>query len=262
MQKQSKKRVIIAAIAATLVLIGFVILVNHNYKNKTSEKYNNGAVEMEQPENHEQDKVTATINAEAQDLAEKRKNSKILNIANDDFVLGDEMAPVTMIEYASLSCPHCAAFVRESFPKLKAEFIDTGKVKFVFRNFPLNQAALVGAMFAQCQADDNKAELPEKYYSAIKALFKTQDVWAFSAEYADKIESIANLDGMSAERFKQCIADQSLQEKILKSRMEAAEDLQLRSAPSFFINGEISEGYVDYLTIKKLIEKKLAEVAK
>jgi protein-disulfide isomerase len=117
-------------------------------------------------------------------------------------------------------------------------------------------------MFAQCQAQDNKSELPDRYFQTIKALFKTQDSWAFDEKFADKLEAIAGLDGMSSAKFKSCLADKALQEKILTARMEVAKVLQIKSAPTFFVNGEISEGYVDYVTLKKLIEKKFQKLQK
>ncbi len=257
MTKKSKKRTIIAI--AALVLIGFGVVVVNNYKTKTSLKYDAQNAADIKPEQNSQDAVNAAVNSEAA-LAETRKNSEILKISSADYVLGDRNAPVVMIEYASISCPHCASFTREAFEKLKTEYIDVGKVQFVFRSFPLNQAALTAAMFAECQAQDNKAELPKRYHDTLKALFKTQDSWAFDEKYAAKLESIAKLDGMSAERFNNCISDKKLQERMLTERMEVAKVLQLRSTPSFFVNGEISEGYIDYMTIKKLIEKKLSEL--
>ena len=93
----------------------------------------------------------------------------------------------------------------------------------------------------------------------LKALFKTQDAWAFDEKFADKLEAIAQLDGMSSDRFRRCIADKALQDKILNARMEAAKSLQMRSTPSFFVNGEIAEGFVDYKVLKKLIDAKLSE---
>ena len=260
MQKKSKKRTVIAV--ATALLIGFAALVTHNYKTKTSFKYATQNAEETKPQQNAQDAVSAAVNEEAATaLAETRKNSDILKISPADFVLGDKKAAVVIVEYASLSCPHCAAFARESFEKIKSEYVDSGKAQFVFRDFPLNQSALTAAMFAHCQAADNKSE-PERYYSTLKALFKTQDSWAFDEKYAEKLEAIAKLDGMGTERFKSCINDKTLQEKILVARMDAAKVLQLKSAPSFFVNGEISEGYVDYLTLKKLIDKKLGESTK
>ncbi len=259
MKKNSKKFTFITI--AAIALVGFSALIVHNYKTKTSFKYKTQTAEELKPAENAQDAVSAAVNEEAA-LNEARKNSDLLKISDSDIVLGDKNAPVTMIEYASLSCPHCAAFASESFDKIKSEYIDSGKVKFVFRNFPLNQSALAAGMFSLCQAEDNKNELPEKYFSTIKILFKTQDSWAFDPKYEDKLEAIAKLEGVSSERFKSCIANKKLQEKILSLRMETSKSLQIKSTPSFFINGEISEGYVDYLSLKKIIDKKLLEVKK
>ena len=213
-------------------------------------------IESFAPKQNKQDPVNAEVNKEAATIAKMRKNSDLTKVLPRDFVLGDAKAPVTMIEYASLSCPHCASFSRESFKRIKSEYVDSGKVKFVFRSFPLNQPALVAAMVTKCQADaaENKVE---KYYSTLKILFKTQDSWAFDQEFLAKLSSIAGLNSMSGEDFKKCVDDQALQEQMLKNRMEASQSLQLRSTPTFFVNGEISEGYVDYVTLKKLIDKKL-----
>ncbi len=260
MQKKSKKLIILAL--TSLLLAGFGALVAHNYKTKTSFKYETQNAEEIKPEQNAQDSVSAAVYEAASKPQETRENSDLLKINSNDFVLGDQNAPVTIIEYASLSCPHCASFARESFEKLKTDYIDSNKVKFAFRNFPLNQAALSAAMFATCQAQDEKLQATEKYYSTIKALFKTQDSWAFDEKYIDRLEAISKLDGMSSERFKSCIGNKELQEKFLTQRIETSKVLQLKSAPTFFVNGEISEGYVDYETIKKLVEKKLNEVKK
>jgi protein-disulfide isomerase len=256
MKASSKKGIVIAVCA--LVLTGFAALVVHNYKTKTSFRYDEMKAEELKPEQNAQDAVNAAVNAEAQN--DTRKNSELLKIMPSDIVLGNKNAPVVLIEYASLSCPHCSAFTRESFEKLKTEYVDSGKVAMIYRDFPLNQPALTAAMLAFCQAHDNKENMSEKYYATVKALMKTQDSWAFDAKYEEKLEAIARLDGMSSERFKACVNDKNLQEKILSARMDAAKSLQIKSTPSFFVNGEVSEGYVDYQTIKKLIDKKLSEV--
>lgn len=258
MKKLSHKKGIILAIAIVL-LIGFGALVAHNYKTKTSFKYNSQTAEEIKPEQNSQDAVNAAVNQDAAALEAARKNSNLLKVLSSDFTMGEKNAPVLMIEYASLSCPHCAAFARESFEKLKTDYIDSGKVLFIYRDFPLNQSALTAAMFAECQAYDNKPQMSEKYFSTLKALMKTQDSWAFDEKFAEKLEAIAKLDGMSSDRFKSCINDKNLQESILNKRIDAARSLQIKSTPSFFVNGEASEGYVDYQTLKKLIEKKLAE---
>lgn len=255
--KIMSKRGIIIAISA-IMLVGFSALVVNNYRTKTSYKYSGKTAEELKPEQNPQDAVNEAVNEDAA-MNEARKNSDLLKVLPGDFVLGDKLAPITLIEYASLSCPHCADFSRIAFERLKTEYIETGKVKFIFRNFPLNQPALVAAMFAHCQANDNKDKFHEKYFLTLKALFRTQDTWAFDQKFAEKLESIAQLDGMSSDRFRKCISDKSLQDKILNVRMDAAKSLQLRSTPSFFVNGEIAEGFVDYKSLKKLIDKNLSE---
>lgn len=267
MKKKSKKIPSVAIIAGIIVaVIAFSALVIHNYKTKTSIKNAEATSESQTTESstHE-DAVIAATNSnkpDAEAVNEARKNSPILKISESDVILGDKAAPVTIIEYASLSCPHCSAFHHEALERLKAEYIDSNKVKFIYRNFPLNQPALAAAMFVNCQTQDHKAESSEKYYNLIKALFKTQDSWAFDPKYIEKLQSIAQLDGMSAERFTACINNHDLQEKILSRRMEASKELQIQSTPTFFVNGEIIEGYIDYLSIKKVVDRKLGIEAK
>lgn len=256
--QKSKKIVLLAATMCLVLLLSFIALIVHNYKTKTSFKYASQKVEELQPEQNAQDSVSAAVNADVmKEEAQIRTNSELAKILPTDLVVGEASAPVTMIEYASLSCPHCSAFYRESFEKLKEEYITPGKLKFVFRHFPLNHAALVAAMFVECQAKDNNFD-KDRYYSTIKSLFKTQDSWAFDPKFDERLETIAKLDGMDSARFRSCIGDHKLQEKILANRIEASKSLQMRSVPSFLINGEVSEGYVDYVTLKKVIDKKLA----
>ena len=254
--KSTKKTYIL--IATLCFVVGFIALVIHNYKTKTSFKNTNETTKSEETKTA-QDAVNKAINQDAakEKNVDSKKAGEILKITPNDIVMGDKNALVVMIEYASLSCPHCAAFHRESLEKLKNEYIDTKKVVFVHRDFPLNQPALVAGMFAICQAQDHQEEMSEKYYNLLKALFRTQDSWAFDAKYIEKLQSIAQLDGMSADHFNNCINDKKLQERILSERMEAAKGLQIQSTPTFFINGKIMEGYVDYLSIKKLIDKNL-----
>jgi protein-disulfide isomerase len=251
------KKLVITSITAIL-LVGFVALVINNYKTKTSLKYEDKTAEELKPTENSQDEVNAAINQEAASNQVQR-NSELLKLLPNELFLGDKNAPILLIEYASLSCPHCADFSREAFDKLKTEYIDAGKLKFVFRHFPLNQPALVASMLAECKAIDHPEQASEKYFSTLKVLFKTQDTWAFDEKFSEKLSAIAQLDGMSADRFQKCTSDKSLQEKILRERMEAGKSLQLRSTPSFFIDGEIVEGFVDYKALKKIIDAKLAK---
>jgi len=249
-----KMKKILIAVSVVLILVVGAVIVN-NYKTKTSFKYRNG--EVGSVDQEQQDAVSKASMEGVQNDRSIIKDLKVLEISSSEFVLGEKNAPVAIIEYASLSCPHCASFYQEAFDKLKKEYIETGKVKFVYRDFPLNQPALMGAMVAVCRSQDEEGDKAQTYHNFVKALFKTQDSWAFDPHYVDKIESIAVLDGMTPERFKQCIEDKKLQDKILEARMLSAQSLNINSTPTFFINGEALEGFVDYKTIKKVVDKKL-----
>lgn len=245
MNRNTKK--IFLTILAIIAALALIIFAAQNLFGKDSKK--TVSATSEQTKDSAKENETKTIEGEAKVL---------LEIGANDIVYGDKNAPITMIEYASLSCPHCAAFYSDGFPKLKEEFIATGKVKFVYRDYPLNQPALVAGMLALCQVKDKVADA-EKYYNFIKVLFKTQDSWAFAEDFALKLETIAKLDGMSAEKFTKCIKDSKTQDLILKSRMAATKDLQIQSTPTFFVGNEMVSGYGGYGDLKSVIEKKLAE---
>lgn len=251
-QKISIATLLIGAVAI------FSFVIANNYKTETSFKHetkNVSNAKAEKAQEEPQDAVAAAVNKATEKPVPNYPESEILKVSSSDIVYGDKNAPVVMIEYSSLSCPHCAAFNREAFDRIKSEYIETNQVKFIHRDFPLNQPALAASMFAICESNNDS----EKYYTLIKALFKTQDSWAFDKNFLEKLQSIAQLDGMSAEKFKSCVNDQNLQDRILKDRLDASKNLKIQATPTFFINGEISEGYVDYVSIKKIIDAKLAE---
>lgn len=146
--------------------------------------------------------------------------------------LGRTDAPVTVTEWFSLTCPHCAAFHRDSLPRIKTELIDTGKVRLVFRDFPLDQVALIAAMVA-------RALPPERYEPFISALFASQDRWAFNrqANPVEELAKLAALAGMSRETFNGVVNDQAFKAAILKGQEEADKTYKVDSTPSFIFNG-------------------------
>ena len=156
-------------------------------------------------------------------------------ISPDDRILGKPDAPVTIFEYASLTCPHCADFEKEILPKIKADWIDTGKAKLVFRDFPLDGSALKAAMVARCAP-------PERFYGFIDVLFAQQRSWAAGGDPAPMLERLAKLGGMGPDKFDACMKDDALQNKILASRLAAANDYKVESTPTFFINGKMVVG--------------------
>lgn len=253
MSKSTKKTVFVLIILILIVVFGAA--VNKNFTKQASSS--NAKFDSKENINNSQDKITseAIKNGDAKVVANSEKLYKPLAT---DLILGDKSAPVVFIEYASLSCPHCATFHSEAMPKLKSDYIETGKVQFIHRDFPLNQPALVASMIAICNARDNKQNEVNQYYDFLKALFRTQEAWAFVPNFAEKLESIAKLDGMSGDRFKSCISDDKLQESILTTRLEAAKLLNIQSTPTFIINGQNVSGYTGWEDIKKIVDKKLA----
>lgn len=157
--------------------------------------------------------------------------SSMPQISPDDRILGKADAPVTIFEYASLTCPHCAAFEKEMLPQIKTEWIDTGKAKLVFRDFPLDGSALKAAMVARCAP-------PERFYAFIDMLFTQQGSWGISPDPVPSLGRLAKLGGMGEEQFQACLKDDALQNKILAGRLAAEKEFGVESTPTFFINGK------------------------
>lgn len=153
-----------------------------------------------------------------------------------DIPMGNADAPNVIVEYASMTCPHCAHFYTEVFPEVKEKYIDTGKAKFVFREFPLDGLAVAASMLARCAGDD-------RFYPMIDGLFETQETWAVPGEDGkEKLLLIAKQAGFSQEKFDQCLADKELFDKIVAVRKKAHEEYGVDSTPSFFVNGKRLEG--------------------
>jgi len=154
----------------------------------------------------------------------------VLQITADDRILGNQDAPITIIEYASLTCPHCAHFTNDVLPEIKKEWIDTGKAKLVLRDFPLDEPALRAAMIARCAP-------PDRYYAFADTFFATQEKWVRTADYHDALARLAKLGGMSKDEFDACLKNTELENKIVEGRLTASKDLEVTSTPTFFING-------------------------
>lgn len=153
-----------------------------------------------------------------------------LSITKDDRILGNADAPITIIEYASLTCPHCAHFTNEVLPELKKKWIDTGKVKLVLRDFPLDEPALRAAMIARCAP-------PDRFYAYVDTFFATQDKWVMAKDYREALARIVKLGGMSQDEFDNCLKNTDFENKILQGRLVASKELDVNSTPTFFING-------------------------
>lgn len=154
-----------------------------------------------------------------------------------DMALGPANATVTITEFASMTCPHCATFTETVFPKIKKEYIDSGKVRFVFREFPLDIKAAAGSMLARCIAKEDSG----KYFAVIDMLFKQQNDWAMK-NTAETLTRIGKQAGLSQQAVEDCLKDQALLDKLAADQKFANEVLKVNSTPTFFINGEMIKG--------------------
>jgi protein-disulfide isomerase len=164
--------------------------------------------------------------------------------------LGDEVqgkadAPVTIVEYASMTCGHCATFHTKTYPVLKQRYIDTGKVRYIMREFPLDPLAAAGFMLARCAG-------PDKYYPMIEVLFQKQDQWAVQ-QPIPPLTAIAKQAGFTQEKFESCLSDQKILDGIEATRTRGSEKLGVNSTPTFFVNGKMLRGAVTIEELEKEI---------
>lgn len=159
------------------------------------------------------------------------------DVTRTDMLMGDQAAPVTVVEYASVTCPHCATFHSEVLPTIKEKYIDAGKVKFIFREFPTPPAVLsvAGSLVARCAGEKGGADA---YFAVIGALMKTQNVWVQGADPKLELQKVAAQAGMDAAAFDSCIKRQDLLDTINGAVAEADAKYGVNSTPTFFINGE------------------------
>ena len=162
--------------------------------------------------------------------------------------VGTADAPVTVTEWFSLTCTHCADFQKTTFPQVKAELIDTGKIRYIWRDFPLDQVALTAAMVA-------RALPPERYEPFISALLGSQDRWAFArgVNSTEELAKLAGLAGLPRANFNTVIADQDLRQAILTGQSEAETTFKVQSTPSFIMNGKLTSGAVSYPNFVKAV---------
>jgi protein-disulfide isomerase len=186
----------------------------------------------------------------AQDVKARSATSALLAkpTALPDISVGAAKAPVTIVEYASMTCPHCADFGQNVFPMLTSKYVDTGKVRFVFREFPLDLKALAASMLARCIARDDAA----KYFGAIDTLFKQQD--RLVAQTLDTLNMVGRQAGMNEQAVEACEKDQTLLDKISADQKFANEELKVYATPTFFINGEMLKGAMTFEELDKKIQ--------
>ena len=178
----------------------------------------------------------------------------VLEVTENDFVVGDKNAPVTIIEYASLSCSHCADFHNNTLDDLIKEYVDTGKARIVFRDFPFNYPALLGSMVLRCIPEDVR-------YDYMNALFQLQQKWVVreNAKSTQELYKIMQSGGMTKEEFETCTNNVELENTILQALIAAQNEFNIQSTPSFLINGNLVEGNKSIKEFRQIIDKILSE---
>ena len=152
-----------------------------------------------------------------------------------DIVQGSPTAPITIIEYASMTCTHCAAFHELTWPELKTKYIDSGRAKFILREFPLDPLATAGFMLARCAG-------PEKRNLLIDQMFSQQKTWAFVDKPIEPLLAMVKTIGFTQTDFETCLKNQDLYEQVSQTRERAAEAFNIDSTPTFFVNGRKMTG--------------------
>lgn len=164
-----------------------------------------------------------------------------------DRALGSEKASVTVVEYASMTCSHCARFHTTVYPDFKKKYIDTGKVRFILREFPLDPIAAGAFALARCLPED-------KYYPMVEVLFEQQKNWAFVPDPPKALLAIAKQAGFTEQTFEACLTDQKLSQAIEETARRANEKFGVAGTPTFFINGQTLRGEATLEALSKLID--------
>lgn len=170
--------------------------------------------------------------------------------AKGDMALGKADAPVTVIEYASMTCPHCARFHAETFKAFKEKYVDAGKVRMIFREFPFDGLALRASMLARCAG-------PERYFPMLEVLFQQQKQWTSAKDPLAALAQIGRLGGVSQEKFDACMKSEELSNAIVQNRLEGQQKHGVDSTPTFLIEGEKLTGALTLAQLDEALAKKL-----
>jgi len=163
-----------------------------------------------------------------------------------DMILGDPDAPIEIIEYSSMTCPHCAAFHTDTLPELKAQYLDTGRAKLVFREFPLDRVALAVSAIARCSGE-------ERFFPFVDVMYRTQDQWARAENPIEAIKSLIRMGGQDSAMVDACLEDDAIIDGILAIRLEGDQTYDINSTPTFIINGESHPGNMSFEEFNTLL---------
>ncbi|RVI19601.1 DsbA family protein, partial [Sinorhizobium meliloti] len=167
-----------------------------------------------------------------------------------EMALGEANAPVTIVEYMSMTCPHCANFHNDTFDAIKAKYIDSGKVRFIVREFPFDPRAAAAFMLARCAPEG-------QYFPMVSMLFKQQEQWAAAQNGRDALLQLSKLAGFTQESFEACLTNQKLLDDVNAVMQRGAKEFGVKSTPTFFVNGEHYSGDMSVDVMSALIDSKL-----
>ena len=185
--------------------------------------------------------------ASGQAVAAGQTENLPMELADEDKVLGSAEAPITIIEYASLTCPHCASFHTETLPTVKSDWIDTGKAKLVYRDFPLDGAALAAAVIAHCAPADS-------YFPMLTLFFERQKEWAVEGAWRERLTQLAGIAGMDKAAVDSCLADEARKNEIVKRAEQGQAKYAIDATPSFVINGRKVSGALPLNEFVKVLQ--------
>jgi protein-disulfide isomerase len=191
----------------------------------------------------------ASAPAASQSTAQAATSENLpMEVTPEDKVLGAANAPVTIIEYASLTCPHCAHFHTQTLPKLKTDWIDTGKARLVYRDFPLDGAALGAAVIAHCAP-------PDRYFPVLSLLFERQNEWAVEGEWRERLTQLAGIAGMDRAAVDACLADEARKNAVVQRAEAGQATYAIESTPTFIVNGRKMSGALPIEDFEKIFQE-------
>ena len=179
-------------------------------------------------------------------------NARIVDTieALNDKTIGIESAPIKMVEFASLTCGHCATFHNEVFPKLKKKYIESGKIFFTYKDFPLDKYALKASVIARCSGE-------KKFFSFLKVLYRKQKDWTRTQDPFKSLLKIAKLGGLKNDEIKVCVGNKSIEDGLLKERLKSSKKFDITATPTIYLNGEKYKGDLTFDALKLKIESLL-----
>jgi protein-disulfide isomerase len=204
----------------------------------------------------------AATEAFAQELPEAQGDVDMAEVLKPgplpEMAIGEENAPVTIVEYMSMTCPHCATFHNNTFDEIKKNYVDTGKARFIIREFPFDPRAAAAFMLARCNpTKPEEASTPAQYFPMVSMLMKQQEAWAGAQDGRAALLQMSKLAGFSQETFQACLTNQKLLDDVNATMKRGADEFGVNSTPTFLINGKRYAGAMSVESMSALIDSLL-----